>query len=99
MEFPQVPAGNGLVDLTEEQTLLVQGKLQTIVSEFVPTFDEPNITTQYIVGEYIKRHEKDADFIRINGDTAQHVLAFSTETTPDTTSEGTTSDHTKTGEV
>jgi hypothetical protein len=99
MNFPQPPEVNGILELTEEQTLSIQEKLVTIQNEFQPSYDQPVCDTFYLVVTYTQKHEKDADFIRINGDTAQHVLSFSTETTPDTTSEGTTSDNTETGEV
>jgi hypothetical protein len=74
MEFPQVPAGNGLVELTEEQVTAIKAKLKAIVEGFQPSFDEPTITTQYIVGQYIKLHEADEDYVPLNGDTAQAVL-------------------------
>lgn len=80
MEFPQIPAGNGLVELTEEQTLAIQAKLQAIVNAFTPSFDEPTVTNQYIVGQYIKLHESDVDYISINGDTCQYCLAYGVET-------------------
>lgn len=72
--IPKIPAGNGLVELTEDQTLAIKAKLKAIVDSFNPSFNMPTITNQYIVGEYIKLHEKDTDYIAINGDTAKHIL-------------------------
>lgn len=81
MNFPQPPNVNGVLELTEEQTLSIQAKLQVIQLEFEPSYDQPVADTFYLVVEYTKRHEKDADFIRINGDTAQHCLSYQVEET------------------
>jgi hypothetical protein len=77
MALKKAPYVNGIVEgLSEEEILSIQEKLQAIQAEFDPTDEQPTCDTFYLVVTYVKNHSSDTDFILINGDTAEHCLAY-----------------------
>jgi len=72
MALKQPPEVNGIMDLTEDEVLEIQAKLQVIVSAFEPTDDQFYCDTFYMTAEYNRENEA-----KINGDTASYCLYYS----------------------
>jgi hypothetical protein len=113
VDATRAPWANGIMTIAHEDVLLVKRETERIASEYVQVnpWDDPYATGAYIQSTYnnFTKWEK-----AINGDTFNviktydpeiHTLGINEngiilpEVTPDTTSEGTTSDNTETGEV
>lgn len=76
----EAPHVNGVMDLSETDKTKLKGQLKTIIDGFVSTYEQPEITTHYIVATHLKKHGAQATFTAINGDTAEALLAeLSTE--------------------
>lgn len=69
MTFINPPHTNGTMQLTPEERSEIKEKLVVIVSEFVPTMEQPEIDTFYITATYNRENE-----FKINGDTAINIL-------------------------
>jgi len=72
MALKQPPEVNGIMDLTTDEVLEIQAKLQIIVSSFEPTDERPVCDTFYMTATYNNENE-----IKINGDTATYCLYYS----------------------
>lgn len=81
MAFKQPPEVNGLCEfctepIDEMMILDIQAKLKAIQDAFVPSEDQPVISTHYLVSEY---NASNPDCL-INGDSAQFILAYAPAT-------------------
>jgi hypothetical protein len=74
----QPPNVNGIMQLTEEQILAIQAKLQAIQSAFEPTDEQPVCDTFYITATYNRENVGS----ECNGDTVEYILAYVKEETP-----------------
>lgn len=69
-EFLKPPYTNGVMELTEKEKTDIKVILNKIVEEFVPSMEQVQIDTFYIVATY--NTMKDVKII--NGDTAEFLL-------------------------
>ena len=73
MLFKNPPEVNGLMQLEEKEILSIQTELINIQAEFVPTEDEPILSTHGLVSRFNDLCE---DGCQINGDTAEFILSY-----------------------
>lgn len=71
------PSTNGIMVLTEAQETTIKAKLIAIRDGFVPTDNQESCTTHYITATY-----NAANTLKINGDTADKLLAPVPEEVP-----------------
>lgn len=69
------PHVNGVVDVSESKQETLRKQIQTIVNDFVPTYDQPVCDTFYIVCTHTEKHGAQATFTQLNGDTVEHLLS------------------------
>lgn len=69
MTFVNPPSTNGVMVLTDEEKVEIKGKLEAISSSFIPSIEQPELSTFYVVATY----NKDNDF-KINGDTYEALM-------------------------
>lgn len=82
----EAPFVDGLVaGLEDEKVIDIKNKLVAIQEAFEPTEDVAVCDTFHLVVAYTKKHGKDANFVAINGDTAEYCLQYGTifEGTPE----------------
>jgi hypothetical protein len=70
MTKSKAPNINGVMELTEEQENVITAKLNTIRAKFEETDEQPVCDTFYLTSTYNRENE-----FKINGDTAEHLLA------------------------
>lgn len=71
----EAPHVNGVLELTETKQNTLRNQLQTIITDFVPTYEQPVADTFYLVVEHTKKHGEQATFTQLNGDTVEYLLA------------------------
>lgn len=72
------PQVNGIMDLTEDEILQIQGELIEIQNAFEPDDYVPYCDTLYLVSHYNDAHPD----MLINGDTAEYCLSYVKQENP-----------------
>lgn len=67
----QPPNVNGVMALTDTEKATIKAQLEAIQTAFVPTDDEPELSTHGLVSRYNQTNVG----AEINGDTAQAILS------------------------